>query len=87
MKLTLTLRPRNKRACDIDNYIKATLDALENAGIYGNDFQVDHLEMIRGEPIKDGAIHIMIETLDAPPEVRASDEPPTSPDVSASAQS
>lgn len=78
MKLTLILRPRNKRACDIDNYIKATLDALENAGIYGNDFQVDHLEMIRGEPIKDGAIHIMIETLDAPP---------TSPDVSASAQS
>lgn len=78
MKLTLVLRPRNKRACDIDNYIKATLDALENAGIYGNDFQVDHLEMIRGEPIKDGLIHIIIETLDSHP---------TSPDVSAQAPS
>jgi crossover junction endodeoxyribonuclease RusA len=63
LKLTLILRPRDKRKIDIDNRIKAVLDALEHAGVFDNDFQVDHIEMIRGEQIKGGLLHVVIEEI------------------------
>ena len=62
----MILRPRDKRKMDIDNRIKATLDALEHAGVFDDDFQVDHLEMIRGEPIKGGLLHVVIEEIPNP---------------------
>jgi len=64
LKVTMVLFPRDKRKIDIDNRIKAVLDALEDAGVFNNDFQVDHLEIIRGEPVKNGGIKVMIETID-----------------------
>ena len=63
LKLTLILRPRDKRKIDIDNRIKAVLDALEHAGVFDDDFQVDHIEMIRGEQIKGGLLHVVIEEI------------------------
>ena len=67
LKLSMVLCPRDKRKCDLDNYCKAVLDALQKAGVYEDDWQIDRLEMIRGEPIKDGAIHITIETIENTP--------------------
>ena len=64
LKITMVLFPRDKRKIDIDNRIKAVLDALEDAGVFNNDFQVDHLEIIRGEPVKNGGIRVLIETID-----------------------
>jgi crossover junction endodeoxyribonuclease RusA len=64
LKVSMILRPRDKRKCDLDNYCKAVLDALQKAGVYEDDWQIDHLEMIRGEPIKDGSIAITIESID-----------------------
>ena len=66
LKVTMILRPRDKRKTDIDNRIKAVLDALEHAGVFDDDFQVDHLEMIRGEPIKGGLLHVVIEEMPNP---------------------
>lgn len=66
LKLTLILRPRDKRKIDIDNRIKAVLDALEHAGVFDNDFHVDHIEMIRGEPIKGGLLMVCIEEIENP---------------------
>ena len=66
LKLTLILRPRDKRRIDIDNRIKAVLDALEHAGVYDDDFHVDHIEMIRGEPMKGGLLHVVIEEIENP---------------------
>jgi crossover junction endodeoxyribonuclease RusA len=63
LKLTLILRPRDKRKIDIDNRIKAVLDALEHAGVFDDDFQVDHIEMIRGTQIKGGLLHVVIEEI------------------------
>ena len=63
LKLTLILRPRDKRKIDIDNRIKAVLDALEHAGVFDDDFQVDHIEMIRGNQIKGGLLHVVIEEI------------------------
>ena len=66
LKITLILRPRDKRKIDIDNRIKAVLDALEHAGVFDDDFQVDHIEMIRGEQIKGGLLHVCIEEIENP---------------------
>lgn len=66
LKITMILRPRDKRKVDIDNRIKAVLDSLEDSGVFDDDFQVDHLEMMRGEPIKFGAIHVVIEAVEDP---------------------
>ena len=66
LKITLILRPRDKRKIDIDNRIKAVLDALEHAGVFDDDFHIDHIEMIRGEPIKGGLLHVCIEEVANP---------------------
>jgi crossover junction endodeoxyribonuclease RusA len=63
LKVTMILRPRDKRKVDIDNRIKAVLDSLEDAGVFDDDFQIDHIEMIRGEPIKGGLIRVLIEEI------------------------
>jgi crossover junction endodeoxyribonuclease RusA len=63
LKITIIMRPRDKRKTDVDSRIKATLDALENAGVFNDDYQVEHLEVIRGEPIKDGKIVVTIEEI------------------------
>ena len=66
LKITMILRPRDKRKIDIDNRIKAVLDSLQDAGVFDDDFQVDHIEMIRGEQIKGGLIRVLIEELPDP---------------------
>lgn len=63
LKITMVLRPRDKRKIDIDNRIKSVLDALENSGLFDNDYQVDDLRITRGELIKDGCIVVTIEEL------------------------
>ena len=61
LKITMVISPRDKRKIDIDNRIKAVLDALQKADVFHDDFQVDHLEMIRGEIIKGGQLLVTIE--------------------------
>ena len=63
LKITMILRPRDKRKIDIDNRIKAVLDSLQDAGVFDDDFQIDHIEMMRGEQIKGGAIQVIIEEI------------------------
>jgi len=38
-----------KRKYDISNYIKLLEDSLEAAGVYLNDNQIDHWELVRGD--------------------------------------
>jgi crossover junction endodeoxyribonuclease RusA len=66
LKIMMVLMPRDKRRLDIDNRIKAVFDALEEAGVFNDDFQVDHLEMIRGDIIKGGKIIVVIEEIETP---------------------
>mgnify|MGYP003342376575 CR=1 FL=1 len=63
LKITIIMRPRDKRKTDVDSRIKATLDALESAGVFDDDYQVEHLEVIRGEPIKNGKLVVTIEEI------------------------
>jgi crossover junction endodeoxyribonuclease RusA len=63
LKITMVLRPRDKRKIDIDNRIKAVLDSLQDAGLFDDDYQVDELTIMRGDPIKDGKLVVMIEQI------------------------
>jgi len=74
LRISMVLFPRDKRKIDIDNRIKSVLDALQNAGVFDDDFQVDELSIVRGKPIKGGAIRVLIEEISS----SSSDEnPPT----------
>ena len=59
----MVLFPRDKRKIDIDNRIKCVLDALQDAGVFNDDFQVDELTIVRGKTIKGGGIRVIIEEI------------------------
>ena len=59
----MVLFPRDKRKIDIDNRIKCVLDALQDAGVFNDDFQVDELTIVRGKTIKGGGIRVLIEEI------------------------
>jgi len=62
---TIALRmdafPPDRRRRDLDNIAKATLDALEHAGVYEDDSQIDLLLTRRGEPTKPGRLEVRID--------------------------
>jgi len=55
--------PPDKRRRDLDNIPKALLDALEKGGIYKDDSLIDHLEIIRMEPVNLGKVIVTIEEI------------------------
>jgi crossover junction endodeoxyribonuclease RusA len=75
LRVSMVLFPRDKRKIDIDNRIKAVLDALQDAGVFNDDFQVDELSIVRGKTIKGGAIRVLIE------QIETSDSSESSPSV------
>lgn len=66
LAVCIHIYPPDRRRRDIDNLAKATLDALENAGIYPDDEQIDSLTLIRDKDaiVKGGAITVIIGTCD-----------------------
>ncbi len=67
-RLCLIVRvfPRDKRLQDISNRIKALEDALQHAGAFENDEQIDDLQVTRGPIVSGGRIEILIGELNAP---------------------
>ncbi len=51
--------PPDKRKRDLDNVLKALLDALQHAGIYVDDSQIDHLSICRNKSL-DGKVKVWI---------------------------
>lgn len=54
LSVEITLVPPDKRRVDIDNRVKATLDALQRALVIADDSQVDDLRVIRGDVVIPG---------------------------------
>lgn len=50
----ITLHPPDRRAIDIDNRVKATIDACTKGGLWLDDNQIDVLIVARGEIVRGG---------------------------------
>ena len=64
LKVFIEAFPPDKRRRDLDNMLKAVLDALEHAKIYENDSQIDDLRIVRMPSGKPGKVVISVEEID-----------------------
>lgn len=60
LQVFVSLFPPDKRRRDVDNPIKALLDALQHAGVYDDDSQIRFLSVERKEIQKGGACCVVI---------------------------
>lgn len=60
----VALFPPDRRQRDIDNILKALLDACEHAGCYESDSQIDELHVIRQGVQQGGHCTILILPID-----------------------
>lgn len=56
----VTVHPPDRRRRDLDNAMKALLDALAHGGAYEDDSQIDRLEIVRGEVESGGRVVVKI---------------------------
>lgn len=54
LAVEIHLTPPDKRKFDLDNRLKAVLDALQLCGVYDDDSQIDDLRVVRGNVIIPG---------------------------------
>lgn len=67
LRVAVTAYGPDKRARDLDNLLKATLDALQLAGVFESDSQIDRLEIRRGPPDPPtGHLEVVVAALDEP---------------------
>ena len=55
--------PPDRRRRDLDNIAKPVLDAMEHAGVYEDDSQIDLLVTRRRDPVAGGRLEVRIELL------------------------
>jgi crossover junction endodeoxyribonuclease RusA len=60
LAIHIALFPANRRRFDIDNRIKPLLDALQNAGCFEDDEQIDELHINRQEITPGGRCTLII---------------------------
>ena len=64
MWVEIVLHPRSKKLMDIDNCIKPILDALQDAGVFDDDCQVQRVSITRGVPKKGGGCVVMLDRME-----------------------
>ena len=52
--------PPDRRRRDLDNVLKALLDALEHGGAYRDDSQIDRLRIERHQRVADGYVRVTV---------------------------
>lgn len=62
----LVAHPPDRRQRDLDNLLKATLDGLQHARVYGNDGQIDRLVITRGDVVRDGFVEVVVREIQPP---------------------
>jgi crossover junction endodeoxyribonuclease RusA len=63
ISLCMDAFPPDRRRRDLDNLQKPTLDALQHAGVYQDDSQIDVLVAVRHEPVDGGRVVVVVEDL------------------------
>jgi len=66
LDVTIFLHARDKRKIDLDNRLKSCLDAIQDAGVYDDDEQIDSLTIHRGAIKSGGGVRVVIRTIDKP---------------------
>jgi crossover junction endodeoxyribonuclease RusA len=60
LAVRVTVCPPDNRRRDLDNVQKALLDALAKGGAYGDDSQIDRLEVDRGPVVSGGMVEVQV---------------------------
>ena len=63
LRVTLELNAPTRRKYDIDNRVKALMDALQKSGFIVDDEQVDSLHIERGVIVSGGRVTVRVELL------------------------
>jgi len=61
--VTLVLHPPDRRRRDVDNVLKAVLDALVKGGVLRDDSQVEELHVVRRAPSPGGSVWLKVEVV------------------------
>ena len=64
LRVAIDAYPPDRRRRDLDNLLKAALDALVHGGAIEDDSLIDDLRIRRGEVRQGGELHILIKTLE-----------------------
>lgn len=60
LMLIISVHPPDNRRRDLDNILKALLDAMEGM-LYEDDSQIDELLIRRKENVQGGSVHVTVE--------------------------
>lgn len=60
LALRIEAQPPDRRVRDLDNLLKAPLDALTHAGLWGDDGQIDELTIVRLPPTPGGRLRVVV---------------------------
>ena len=63
VNVRVIVNPPDRRKRDLDNLLKALLDALSAGNVYDDDFQVERLSMVRQEVVKNGRVKVIIKEI------------------------
>jgi crossover junction endodeoxyribonuclease RusA len=54
------VHPPDRRRRDLDNILKALLDALQYGGAYQDDSQIDSLQVVRSKSVPGGKVMVLV---------------------------
>lgn len=60
IEITVDIFPPDRRRRDIDNVQKALFDAMQHAGLYEDDSQIDRITLNRRNPVAGGSVTIWL---------------------------
>lgn len=63
LKVTIIATMPDRRKRDLDNILKSLLDAMDHAGVFDDDEQIDQLHVFRSVVEKPGNVAVSIEEL------------------------